>query len=66
MENPRLDKKDKAVLGSIGLLQLGLMALKIGGWIHWHWTVILLPIELVYWDVYHDICNCDISAYFRR
>lgn len=45
--NPKLSKKDKAVLGSIGLLQLGLAALKIGGWIRWHWMVILLPTELI-------------------
>ena len=43
----RLNKKDKAVLGSIGLMQIGLIFLKISGWIHWHWMAVLLPTELI-------------------
>lgn len=45
--NHRLNKRDKLTLGAVGLLQVALIAAKIGGNLSWHWMVVLLPTELV-------------------
>lgn len=41
--SPKLNKKDKAVMGLIGLAQIAVVALKVGGIIRLHWILVLFP-----------------------